>query len=373
MKLIISNEKLIASLQKVQGVATGSGSQPILASVLLEADAGKLVISATSLSISIRESVEAGTVEESGAVCVNAKKLFDIVKELPEDSLKITVDEKFQTKLTCGKSTFKLTGLDKKEFPAIPDVNALKSGTLTIETAALIRMLKGTTYAVADTDSRIGITGALLMLTQNGTGIKSRLVGTDGHRLAMLDGFFANIKVADKVRVVIPKRALQEIRKFVEGEAQTTVEIGFTEGQVIVKRGEGSLFAKLLDASYPNYQQVVPSKTTTVVTVSRATILGTLKRVSLLAKNYQVALEVKNNEIQLSTQNPETGEANETIGAKVEGPGLKIGFNHKFVQDALSNIDSENVVMKFNDVLSPCVVTGENDTAGLCVLMPMRL
>ena len=109
MKLVISNEKLIAGLQKVQGVSAGSGSQPILASVLLEADAGKLVISATSLSISIRESVEAGTVEEPGAVFVNAKKLFDIVKELPEDSLKIAVDEKFKTKLTSVKSTSKLT------------------------------------------------------------------------------------------------------------------------------------------------------------------------------------------------------------------------------------------------------------------------
>ena len=142
----------------------------------------------------------------------------------------------------------------------------------------------------------------------------------------------------------IPKRTKPGNPKVCGGrDPNDPSRLGLRRARSIRGAGRVCLFAKLLDASYPNYQQVVPSKTTTLVTVSRSTILGTLKRVSLLAKNFQVALEVKNNEIQLSTQNPETGEANETIGAKVEGPGLKIGFNHKFVQDALSNIDSENV------------------------------
>ena len=251
MKFTVNKIVFSHGLQKAQGIAGSSSTLPILGCVLLEAADGKIRISGTSLDMSIRGLFDA-TVEETGAVAVNAKKLYEIVRELPEDPVRVESNEENRVKIAGGKAVFRLSGLDKAEFPTFPEIDPAKAGMVNFEVAALVDMIKKVVFAASDNDSRAALTGMLVTMGQNGAGIKTRLVATDGHRLAMLDRVISG-KREDGVGVIVPKKAMNELRKFIEsGLTQTEVAIGFTGNQMIGKKGDALFLSKMIDGSFPN-------------------------------------------------------------------------------------------------------------------------
>ncbi len=374
MKFTINKTVFTSGLQKVQGVAGTSSTLPILSCALLEAADGKIRISGTSLDISIRGLFDA-EVEKPGAVAVNAKKLYEIVRELPEDSVRVESGEGNQVKVASGKAVFKLSGVDKNDFPAFPEIDPVKAGMVSIEVPALIDMIKKVACAAAENDVRAVLDGVLVTMGQNGAGIKTRLVATDGHRLAMLDRVISG-KREDGVGVIVPKKAMNELRKFIEsGLTQTEVTVGFTGNQMIVKKGDALFLSKMIDGSFPNYLNVIPARNNKEAIVSRESFLGALRRVSILTNSQtkQMGLEVGENKLRFFAKSHDAGEAAETIEAKTSGGDVTIGFNARFLYEAVSNMDTANVVLKLDDPLSPCLILPEGDESHTCVVMPMRL
>jgi len=371
MKLKIKKEEILKGLQRIQGVVEKKNTMPILSNMLLIADDRGVEIIATDLEIGLRGRY-AAEVDKPGAVTVSAKKMYEIVRELPADDIQINVEENNWVRIQTGHSQFKLIGLPRDEYPALPDV--AEDGMIVIEGDTLRDMIKKTLYAVGENDARYVLNGLFVHMTQTKGGLNIRMVGTDGHRLSMID------RVVDAKHkeegIIIPKKAMVELRRLLEEDApKTELRLGFSKNHALFKRDGLVMVSKLIDGNYPNYLQVVPSKSTKKVTVSKDAFTHAVKRVSILSKEKTnaVKLQLESGQLILSTNNPEVGEANEELAVDYKGEAIAIGFNSRYLMDVLMAMDRETISLELSDALSPCLITEEGDENYKCVVMPMRV
>jgi len=371
MKLKIKKDEILKGLQRIQGVVEKKNTMPILSNMLLIADDSGVEIVATDLEIGLRGRY-AAEVEKPGAVTVSAKKMFEIVRELPAEDILIKVEENNWVKIQSGHSQFKLVGLPKDEYPALPDV--AEEGMIVIEGDTLRDMIKKTLYAVGENDARYVLNGLFVHMTQTKAGLNIRMVGTDGHRLSMID------RVVDATHkeesVIIPKKAMVELRRLLEEDApKTEFRLGFSKNHALFKRDSLVMVSKLIDGNYPNYLQVVPAKSTKKITVSKDVFTHAVKRVSILSKEKTnaVKLQLEKDRLILSTNNPEVGEATEELSVDYKGEAIAIGFNSRYIMDVLTAMDRENISLELSDALSPCLISEEGDEHYKCVVMPMRV
>lgn len=373
MKLAIKKEEFIKGLQRIQGVVDKKNTMPILANMLLSADSEGVEIIATDLEIALRGRYKA-EVHEQGAVTVSAKKVYEIVRELPEEDVLVQVEEDDRVKISSGHAEFRLVGLSKDEYPSIPDLADVDM--VTLDSAVLKDMIKKTLFAVGDNDTRYVLNGLYVLMTQaKGGGLNIRMVGTDGHRLSMIDRVI-DVKHKDE-NVIVPKKTMMELRRLLDEEPtlSTPVSLGFTKNHALFNRDGLVMVSKLIDGNYPNYLQVVPPSNEKKVSVRRDAFSHAVKRVSILAKEKTnaVKLQLDKNGLVLSTNNPELGEAREELQVEYSGEELTIGFNSRYILDALSAMDKEGVRLEFNDSLSPCLIVEEGNEGYKCVVMPMRV
>ena len=289
MKLTIKKEEILKGLQRIQGVVEKKNTMPILSNMLLIADNSGVEIIATDLEIGLRGRY-AATVEKPGAVTVSAKKMYEIMRELPAEDIQIKVDDNNWVKIQTGHSQFKLVGLPKDEYPTLPDV--VEEGMFVIEGDTLRDMIKKTLYAVGENDARYVLNGLFVHMTQTKGGLTIRMVGTDGHRLSMVD------RVVDakhkEESVIIPKKAMVELRRLLEEDApKAELRLGFSKNHALFKRDGLVMVSKLIDGNYPNYLQVVPAKSTKKVTVSKDVFTHAVKRVSILSKEKTNAVKLQ--------------------------------------------------------------------------------
>ncbi len=371
MKLKIKKEEILKGLQRIQGVVEKKNTMPILSNMLLTADGAAVEIVATDLEIGLRGRYEA-QVEKSGSVTVSAKKMYEIVRELSAEDIQIKVEDGNWVKIISGQSQFKLVGLPKDEYPALPDV--AEEGMIAIDGETLRDMIKKTLYAVGENDARYVLNGLFVHMTQSKGGLNIRMVGTDGHRLSMID------RVVDakhrEESVIIPKKAMMELRRILEEDApKTELRLGFSKNHALFKRDGLVMVSKLIDGNYPNYLQVVPAKSTKKVTLSKEMLTHAVKRVSILSKEKTnaVKLQLEKNRLVLSTNNPDVGEANEELTVDYSGEEIAIGFNSRYLMDVLTAMDKETIALELTDALSPCLITEEGDEHYKCVVMPMRV
>jgi DNA polymerase-3 subunit beta len=245
---------------------------------------------------------------------------------------------------------------------------------IVIEGDILRDMIKKTLYSVGDNDARYVLNGLYVHMTQVKGGLNIRMVGTDGHRLSMID------RVVDakhkEESIIIPKKAMLELRRLLEEDApKAELRLGFSKNHALFKRDGLVMVSKLIDGNYPNYLQVVPAKSTKKVMVSKDQFSHAVKRVSILSKEKTnaVKLQLEKDQIVLSTNNPEVGEASEELAVDYKGEGIAIGFNSRYLMDVLSAIDRQTIALEFSDALSPCLITEEGDEHYKCVVMPMRV
>jgi len=371
MKLKIKKDEILKGLQRIQGVVEKKNTMPILSNMLLIADDSGVEIVATDLEIGLRGRY-AAEVEKPGAVTVSAKKMYEIVRELPAEDIQIKVEENNWVKIQSGHSQFKLVGLPKDEYPALPDV--AEEGMIVIEGDTLRDMIKKTLYAVGENDARYVLNGLFVHMTQTKGGLNIRMVGTDGHRLSMID------RVVDATHkeesIIIPKKAMVELRRLLEEDApKAELRLGFSKNHALFKRDGLVMVSKLIDGNYPNYLQVVPAKSTKKVTVSKDVFTHAVKRVSILSKEKTnaVKLQLEKDRLILSTNNPEVGEANEELTVDYKGEAIAIGFNSRYIMDVLMAMDRETISLELSDALSPCLISEEGDAHYKCVVMPMRV
>jgi len=255
----------------------------------------------------------------------------------------------------------------------LPDV--VEEGMITVSGDTLRDMIKKTLYAAGENDARYVLNGLYVHLTPEKGGLNIRMVGTDGHRLSLID---RTVDAKHKEEsVIVPKKAMMELRRLLEEDAsqQEGFQLGFSKNHALFKRDGLVMVSKLIDGNYPNYQQVIPTKNTKKVNVPRELFTHAVKRVSILAKDKTnaVKLQLDKNSLVLSTNNPEVGEANEELSIDYAGDSLTIGFNSRYLLDALSAMDRPTISLELNDSLSPCLITEEGNDAYRCVVMPMRV
>jgi DNA polymerase-3 subunit beta len=371
MKLTIKKEEILKGLQRIQGVVEKKNTMPILSNMLFTAEGNSVEIVATDLEIGLRGQY-AAAVSKAGAVTVSAKKMYEIVRELPAEDIHINVEDNNWVKIVSGHSQFKLVGMPKDEYPSLPDV--AEEGMIAIEGDTLRDMIKKTLYAVGENDARYVLNGLFVHMTQTKGGLNIRMVGTDGHRLSMID------RVIDakhkEESIIIPKKAMLELRRLLEEDApKTELRIGFSKNHALFKRDGLVMVSKLIDGNYPNYMQVVPAKSTKKVSVAKEEFSHAVKRVSILSKEKTnaVKLQLEKGLLVLSTNNPDVGEASEELAVDYKGEGITIGFNSRYLMDVLASMDRQSITLELNDALSPCLISEEGDELYKCVVMPMRV
>jgi DNA polymerase-3 subunit beta len=363
MKLTVSREKLLEGLQTVQNVVSTRTTLPILSNVLIQAEGGALRLTTTDLDVSVRGTVEAD-IEREGATTLPARRLFNIVRELPASEVSIEVDSKNVATIRSGPSFFKILGLAQEEFPQLPAFENPK--VFTIRQRDLKDGVRKTSYAISTDESRYVLNGILCSFKEN----KLTLVATDGRRLALVD-IELEFPRANETEIIVPTKAVNELQRSLTEEGD--VKVSIAENQVAFELNGALIISKLIEGNYPNYRQVIPAETKERVALERELFLHAVHRVSLLAseKSNSVKLVFSKNNIDIMANTPEVGEAKETLPVNYRGKDFSIAFNPEFLMAPLRNLTEDEVYLDLIDEMSPGVVKVQ--TAFLYVLMPMRI
>lgn len=370
MKITVENKKdLLEALGKVQGVVEKRNTLQILTNLYLQVSQGQLTIKATDLEISMETSVPV-TMEAPGTVTVSAKSFFEIVKELPDKEIKISAKENHWIAITCGSSKFNIMGIAPEDYPALPAFS--RSTFVKVNPTKLRHMIDNTIFAISTDETRYHLNGVFL---DQAEGNRQRMVATDGHRLAYVETeLFAEPQGILGKGIIIPRKGVQELKKLLDTGIDSP-EISLEGNHLILKAGPTYLFIRLIEGRFPDYKQVIPKNNPFVITLDTRELLLSLKRVSLLAneKSKGIKVSAREDKVEISTNNPEIGEAKESLDAAYRGDLIEIGFNAKYLMEAISGITEEKVELALNDRMSPGIVRKEGDSSYLCVLMPMRL
>ena len=362
-KFRVTKEKILDGLQRVQNVVSTRTTLPILSNTLLQAGKDNLSLTTTDLDLAVRSSVEA-EVSKPGATTLPARKLFSILKEAPAADIEIEVDERNAASIRCGSSFYKIMGLPEEEFPQFPKAEEGKA--LKLEQAVLRDMLKKTAYAVSSDETRYVLNGVYMSFKAD----KLTVVATDGRRLALIEREIEVPKGAES-ELILPSKAVGELQRLLADTGDASLSVG--ENQIIFTLGDTILVSKLIEGTYPNFRQVIPTEAKERVQLERETLLAALHRASILAseKSQSVKLNFSKNTLTITATTPEVGEAKETLSINYKGKDVTIAFNPQYLMDPLRNLDADEVFMELTDELSPGVV--KVNEPFLYVLMPMRL
>ena len=365
VELVIARDELFKALQAIQGVVESrSSAMPVLQNALVETEGDKSIrLSGTNLDIGMRGVFEA-EVGKPGKVTLNAKRLLDIVQELPESEVRLTEEDGQWIRMRCERSNFRFPGLPPADFPALPDAKEAKMSA--VSASVLSEMVRKTMFAISTDETRYTYNG-VFMETESDT---LRLVATDGHRLAMIER--ASEGLAFDEGVIVHKKALGELVKLL-GDAEGEASVGLTQNHILFEVGNIELSARLIDGEFPNYRQVIPDSNEHSIQMDRGSLTRAVRRVSLFAnESRMVKFEFSSGQLKLTAHSPEAGEAEEVIESNAQTE-LTIGFNSRYCLDALAILDEEQVSMELKDALSPGVLAPKESAGYTYVVMPMRV
>ena len=366
MEIIIKRNDFVKELQLVQGIVERKNSIPILSNVLAEAKGGEVRISATDLDVSLRCGCAAQVVKE-GAITLGAKKLYEIARSLPESDLHLTVLPDAWATIECERVVFKMAGLPREDFPSLPDGKPSKGVEIPAET--LRALISRTGFAITAEDARYYLAGALLILDKEA----ASMVATDGHRLAFAQRKVA-LKVAEPMRVLVPRKAITELGRLLEGEESVTFQQ--VESHLVFSVGGRTLASKLVEAQFPAFEKVIAASGDKTVNLSREALLSAIRRVSLLSseRSRAVKLTLATGRLELVASSPDLGEARESIAVDFKGDAVEIGFNAQYLVDFLGAAGTDTVALSLKDgetqgLLRP---VGADETDYRYIVMPMR-
>lgn len=370
MKFNIDKESFLKTLQRIQGIVEKRNTMPILANVHIEAAEGRINTMATDLEVFIKDSTEAD-VAEQGSMTVNARKLFEIVKELPDNTVAVSAGGEDKVNVKGGKARFNVMGLPAKDFPVFPTFDETKLHV--VEKESLKEMVDKTSFAVSTDETRYNINGFLL---EKDEGV-IRMVATDGHRLAVIekpDGAGTGLEGGSK-GVLMPRKGVMEMRKLLE-EKEGEYYLGVTEKNAVMKKDDTVINIRLLEGEFPDYNKVIPRENDKEVLADRAAFLASLKRVSILSmdKIKGVKFSLNPSTLVLTSSSPDIGEATEELDVEYSGEPVEVAFNAKYFIDMLEATEEERVRIMLKDALSPAILTPAEKGEGYTyIIMPMRL
>jgi DNA polymerase-3 subunit beta len=371
MKCTVSPAALGAALNLVSRAVSPRSTLPVLSNVLLETTEGGLKVTATNLDLTI-SAVVAATVHEDGRTTVPARLLNEYVTSLAEAPCTMELNKSTQDlKLACGIHHTNLHGIDAAEFPPLPARDS--EGVVEVPSDKLEGAITQTVMAASGDEASPVLTGVLVSLE----GERLTLAATDRHRLAV-KSLEVNVKGNPPTggAVIIPSRHLTEVARAINPQ-RPTVEISFSEArnQVFFTVGEVEVSSRLIEGNYPNYAQVIPSESTTTVSLSTAALLREAKTASVLARDAAnpVRLRVGDNTLTLVAQTAEVGDDEAPLEASVKGDDVQIAFNARYVLDALNVVGADEVELSFNGALQPGVIRPVGQDDYLCIIMPVRV
>lgn len=363
MKFSTSKAALMTELAPVVGVTERKSTIPILSNVLLDAKDGRLRIIGTDLDVTLQASC-AAAVDVSGACCLSAKKLNEIVKNAPDGEIAFSGDPGEHIQVTYGRSRFKLLSLAADDFPAVPKP---AGDFLPIPGSQLARQIERVAFAITHEESRYTLNGAKMEIA----GGVLRLVATDGHRLAFTEEPLPSAGDA-KLDVLIPRKALSELQRLIGGN----VELAVSENQLFVRAGERLLISRLLSGQYPNYEMVLPKDNHHHATMPAADLAAAIRRASLMAdeRSRTVKLDFSDGRVAISAAS-DAGECADEMPVAYIGPDITLGVNATYFLDALACFPGD-VMLRMKDAgaqVELCAPDAGAQPSQRQVVMPMRL
>lgn len=376
MKAIVLQENLARGLNIVSRAVSPRSTLPVLANVLLATDEGRLRLSATNLEMGITCWIGA-RIEEEGSTTVPARTFSDLVNTLTGEQVALTLDVNTQTlNVRCGASNTDIKCIDAQEFPPLPALEL--DGAIRINVADFKEMVHQVAFAASTDEARPVLQGVLIQVD----GEQITLAAADGFRLSVRK---ANLSqpAAQSVSVIVPARALNELARIIaDGENELLMLVPKGRGQVIFRCGDVELVSQIIEGTYPDYQSIIPRSYQTRTLVSTAALLKACKQAEIFAREgiNEARLNIKPasdpslpGEVEVTAFSEETGKSETVLEAAVEGKGLLIAFNVKFLREALEVIKTPNVALEMNTSQTPGVIRPVGGDDFVHVIMPMRL
>jgi DNA polymerase-3 subunit beta len=366
MRFSLQREVLLKPLQQVVNVVERRQTLPVLANLLITVDAGQLSMTGTDLEV---EMIARCAVEdaESGEGTLPARKLFEIVRALPDGSRVTVTHAGDKATVQAGRSRFTLATLPAGEFPSIDDLELVER--VSVPEAALKELIERTAFAMAQQDVRYYLNGLLLDLREDSL----RCVATDGHRLALCE---ADVPAGAKSRkqIIVPRKGVMELQRLLEG-GERTVELEVGRNHLRLRREDVTFTSKLIDGRFPDYDAVIPIGADKEVVVERDVLRAALQRAAILSneKYRGVKLEFSPGQVRIVAHNPEQEEAQEDIEAETQVDGLSIGFNVTYLMEALTALREERVMLTLRDANSSALLRELSNDKARHVVMPLRL
>ncbi|MBI2188638.1 MAG: DNA polymerase III subunit beta [Acidobacteria bacterium] len=367
MELVVPKTELLRELQLFQGIVERKNTIPILANVLIEAKGDVVQMLATDLEVALRSRCKA-SITKGGSLTLPAKKLYEIVKALPETDVRIEED-KNGVKVAADRFDSRMQTLPREDFPTLPDASGKARATL--PRAALKEMVAKTQFAITGEDTRYFLNGAKFVLRPDSL----TLVATDGHRLALVE-VAHTVGVSEEVGVILPKKTLLELGKLlVEGDGDVLFETG--ENHLFFDVGGRMLISRMIDGQFPAYERVIPKNNDKQIDFERERLTNAVKRVALLSneRSRAVKFEIDKGKVEVTSSSSEFGEAREELSVDYAGAPLTISFNAQYVLDFLNVVETDGVQLSLKDEVSQAVMrpVGAQGYSYTYVIMPMRI
>lgn len=373
MKFTVQRNTFLEGIQKTLSIVEKKTTMPILNNILLRTGNNMITIVATDREIGLVADYGAEILEE-GQVTVSARKLYEMIREIQGDSVQFEANESHRVTVTCQKIIYKIPGLSADDFPSViddrTDVNFSSMQGKFIE-----GLIRKTSFAMSGDEMRKNLNGVLVETLDDGGKNTLRMIATDGHRLAIASADIGEAALFKLEKgIIIPRKGLNEIKRLIE-DAPEEIFVGIRQGMCIVKTDSTMLRVSLVDAEYPDYRRVMPAEKGIVVQFEKDAILHALRRMSVISsERYSgVIIALSEGKMVLESTNPDVGEAKEEIEIAYHEKDISIGYNVKYLIDAMEVIDDETVVFEMGVGMKPGVIKPAHNDEYVCIIMPLKV
>jgi len=371
MKVIINKKEVLKSFANMQSIVERNNIIPILSSLLMDAKEGRLFLYATNLKISLIDECSA-VIEKEGTIALDAKRVYEIIKEAPNDEIVFEEKENTWVKISSGKIVYNLPGNNPQEYPE--RIKIKEKDPSIIMAPKLLEMVRKTAFAIAEDEGK-GSIGALFWEIMDGEKKKLRLVATDAHRLSCIEREKGDKEqfTGDLHAILVPKKGVMELRKLLEDAGDEIIKIWKENENLLVKRDNTVLAIRLMEGEFPDYKKVLSFKGAHKIKLSTTALLDVLRRVSIVLEERLriIKATLSAGVIRIVAHNSETGEAKEEMGVDYQGDEKEINLNLRYLWDSLNCLNDETFFLEMRGPTEPIRILPEKDVDHVLIVMPM--
>lgn len=365
MKIICQKNDLLNSVNIVLKAIPSRTTMPILECLIIDAKSGVIKLISNDMELGI-ETIVKGNILENGIIAINAKVFSEIIRKLPDNEVTIETDSNYKATITCEKANFNISGKASEEFPFLPNIQ--KDKNITISQFSLKEIIRQTVFSISDNESNKIMTGELFEINED----ELKVTSLDGHRISI-----RNIKLKDNydnIKVIVPGKTLNEVSKILSGEISDQVNLFFTDKHILFEFDDTVVLSRLIEGEFYKISQMLSNDYETKLTINKKEFLSCIDRATLLIKENEkkpIIINITDNNMELKI-NSNIGSMNEDIDIKKEGKDILIGFNPRFLIDALKVIDDEEVDIYLFNPKAPCFIKDKEETY-IYLILPVNI